>query len=142
MNKTFTPFNSFAVSVFTASIAIGALAYAYQPDFGGMPSSNDQIAPAYNAVAAMQFNTANSGTAVVRLDGFTLDVSFDFERIDDSYGVPGSEFTNAEITNLSVDKVMDTSGYPIRDFTDFNDHLSINQMLVAHMLQYKLLEAV
>ena len=90
----------------------------------------------------MHFTSANSGTAVIRLDGFTLDVSFDFERINDSYGVPGSEFTNADITNLSVDKVMDTSGYPIRDFTDFNDHLTINAMLVAHMLQNKMLEAV
>ena len=142
MNKTFTPFNSFAVSVFTASIAIGALAYAYQPDFGGMPSSNDQIAPAYNAVAAMQFNTANSGTAVIRLDGFTLDVSFEFEKFEDSYGVPGSEFTTAEITRLTVDKVLDDSGYPVRDFTDFTDHRNINAMLVAHMLKNRMLEAV
>jgi hypothetical protein len=140
MNKTFTPFNSFKVTVVTSAIAFGALAFAYNPDFSLQTAK--QTAPALSAVAAMQFNTANSGTAVVRLDGFTLDVSFDFERIDDSYGVPGSEFTNAEITNLSVDKVMDTSGYPIRDFTDFNDHLSINQMLVAHMLKNQMLEAV
>ncbi|MEN3979048.1 hypothetical protein [Acinetobacter sp. CWB-B33] len=138
MTKTLNPFNSFAVTAVAASLTIGAIAFAYSPE-QAMPQAH--ITPIYEAVAAMQFNTANSGTAVVRLDGFTLDVSFDFERIDDSYGVPGSEFTNAEITNLSVDKVMDTSGYPIRDFTDFNDHLSINQMLVAHMLQYKLLEA-
>lgn len=142
MNKTLTPFNTFAVTAFTASVTIGALAFAYQPDFGSVPQSPKQIAPAQTAVAAMHFTTANSGTAVIRLDGYTLDISFDFERVNDSYGVPGSEFTNADITNLSIDKVMDTSGYPIRDFTDFNDHLTINAMLVAHMLQNKMLEAV
>ncbi|RKG50388.1 hypothetical protein D7V68_03835 [Acinetobacter cumulans] len=138
MNKTLTPFNSFAVTALTASVTIGALAFAYNPDFSIQTA--EQTAPAQTAVAAMHFTSANSGTAVIRLDGFTLDVSFDFERINDSYGVHGSEFTNADITNLSVDKVMDTSGYPIRDFTDFNDHLTINAMLVAHMLQNKMLE--
>jgi hypothetical protein len=142
MNKTLTPFNSFAVTALTASVTIGALAYSYQPDFGFSTQVSKQIAPTQTAVAAMHFNSDHSGTAVIRLDGFTLDVSFDFERINDSYGVPGSEFTNADITNLSVDKVMDTSGYPITDFTDFNDHLTINAMLVAHMLQNKMLEAV
>ena len=142
MNKTLTPFNSFAVTALTASVAIGALAFAYQPNFSSIQQTSKQTAPVYEAVAAMHFTSANSGTAVIRLDGFTLDVSFDFERIDDSYGVPGSEFTNADITNLSVDKVLDNSGYPIRDFTDFNDHLTINAMLVAHMLQNKMLEAV
>lgn len=142
MNKTLTPFNTFAVTALTAGVTIGVLAYAPQPDFGFSTQVSKQIAPANNAVAAMHFTSINSGTAVIRLDGFTLDVSFDFDRVDDSYGVPGSEFTNADITNLSVDKVMDTSGYPIRDFTDFNDHLTINAMLVAHMLQNKMLEAV
>ena len=140
MNKTLTPINSFKVTLVTSAIAFGALAYAYQPDFGVSTQTSKQIEPAQTAVAAMHLNSDHSGTAVIRLDGFTLDVSFDFERINDSYGVPGSEFTNADITNLSVDKVMDTSGYPIRDFTDFNDHLTINAMLVAHMLQNKMLE--
>ncbi|NWK73752.1 hypothetical protein HYG93_05500 [Acinetobacter sp. SwsAc6] len=140
MNKTLTPINSFKVTLVTSAIAFGALAFAYNPDFSIQTAK--QTAPAQTAVAAMHFTSANSGTAVIRLDGFTLDVSFNFERINDSYGVPGSEFTNADITNLSVDKVMDTSGYPIRDFTDFNDHLTINAMLVAHMLQNKMLEAV
>ena len=142
MNKTLTPFNSFAVTALTASVTIGALAYSLQPNFDLTAHPVKQITPAQTAVAAMHFTSANSGTAVIRLDGFTLDVSFDFERVNDSYGVPGSEFTNAEITNLSVDSVTDTSGYPIRDFTDFNDHLTINAMLVAHMLQNKMLEAV
>jgi hypothetical protein len=142
MNKTLTPFNTFAVTALTAGVTIGALAYSYQPDFGVSTQVSKQIAPAQTAVAAMHFNSDHSGTAVIRLDGFTLDVSFDFDRVDDSYGVPGSEFTNADITNLRIDNVTDRSGYPISDFTDFNDHLTINAMLVAHMLQNKMLEAV
>lgn len=142
MNKTLTPINSLKVTLGAAVVTIGALAFAYNPDISGAAPAENKTAPAYTAVAALALTSANTGTAVIRLDGFTLDVSFDFEKVDDSYGVPGSEFTTAEITSLNVDKVLDDSGYPVRDFTDVTDHRSINAMLVAHMLKNRMLEAV
>ena len=142
MNKTLTPINSLKVTLGAAVVTIGALAFAYNPDIGDAAPAENKTAPAYTAVAALALTSANTGTAVIRLDGFTLDVSFDFEKVDDSYGVPGSEFTTAEITRLNVDKVLDDSGYPVRDFTDFADHRNINAMLVAHMLKNRMLEAV
>ncbi|WP_435722163.1 hypothetical protein [Acinetobacter baumannii] len=38
---------------------------------------------------------------VLKLDSFRLNVSFDFEAHPDSYGVPGSEFTAVDITQLT-----------------------------------------
>ncbi len=49
----------------------------------------------------------------LKLDSFRLNVSFDFEAHPDSYGVPGSEFTAVDITQLTVNagvvSLVDTS---------------------------------
>ena len=142
MNKTLTPINSFKVTLVTSAIAFGALAFAYDPKITDYTPVETKSAPAYTAVAAMELDSKDSGTAVIRLNGFTLDVSFQFERIEDGYGVNGSEFMNADITNLAIDNVIDESGNTIRDFTTADDHRSINAMLVAHMLQNRILETV
>ncbi|AXY60220.1 hypothetical protein [Acinetobacter sp. WCHAc010052] len=142
MNVNSKPINFIAVATTAAIFTAGAIAFAYPPEYSRPAAVVPDVQPAVTTIAAMHLATDTTGTAVVRLDGFTLDVSFDFERIDDSFGVPGSEFTNAEITNLAIDNVTDESGYKIPDFTDFNDHRAINQLLVAHMLQFKLLETV
>lgn len=141
MNVNSKPINFIAVAATAAIFTAGAIAFAYPPEYSRPAAVVPDVQPAISTVAAMHLND-ESGTAVVRLDGFTLDVSFDFERVDDSFGVPGSEFTNAEITILAIDNITDEFGYKIPDFTDFNDHRAINQLLVAHMLQFKLLETV
>ena len=119
----------------------GALALAYDPQVTEYKLATPLHAPAQNAVAAMALQES-TGTAVVRLDGFTLDVNFKYNPVEDNYGVPGSDFMNAEILDLAVDQAYDNSGNEISDFTDFNDHLTINAMLVAHMLQNNMLEGV
>ena len=119
----------------------GALALAYNPQLTEYKLPTPIHAPAENAVAAMALQE-NTGTAVVRLDGFTLDVNFKYKPVEENYGVPGSDFINAEILDLAVDQAYDNSGNKISDFTDFNDHLTINAMLVAHMLQNRMLEGV
>jgi len=134
MNKTLNPINSLKVTLGATVVTIGALAFAYNPDLGGTAPAENKTVPAYTAVAAMALSSASTGTAVIRLNGFTINVSFEFE---DNYGVPGRE-----ITRLNVDKVLDDSGYPVRDFTDLTDHRNINAMLVAHMLKNRMLEAV
>lgn len=138
MNKTLNPFNSFKVTLIAGAVTIGALAYAYKPEIKNIPGQHSVI-PEFTAVAAMDLSGENTGTAVIRLDNFTLDVSFDFEPFEDSYGVPGSEFDTAEITQLSVDHITDEYGNPFPDFTDYNDHRNINEMLVQHMIKNRLL---
>lgn len=142
MNKTLTPINSFKATLVTSAITISALAFAFSPGIASHTTVEAKTAPAYTAIAAMDLDSKDSGTAVIRLNGFTLDVSFQFERIEDGYGVNGSEFMNADITNLAIDNVIDESGNTIRDFTTADDHRSINAMLVAHMLQNRILETV
>ena len=141
MNNTLNPFNSLAVTALTASVVIGTLAFAYKPEAIDT-SVQQQAAPAFTSVAAMDLSGENTGTAVIRLDGYTLDVSFDFEQVEDNYGVPGSEFDTAEITQLSVDRVTDEYGNTFPDFTNHNDHLNINLMLVQHMIKNRLLGGV
>lgn len=83
-----------------------------------------------------------SGVAVIKLDEFRIQVSFDFEAHPDSYGVPGSDFTAVEITNLAVDQITDANGNPYNDFTDYNDHRNINLLLSGFIEKNKLVEAV
>ncbi|VCX11408.1 hypothetical protein BANRA_00014 [Acinetobacter baumannii] len=68
----------------------------------------------------------DSGVAVIKLDSFRLNVSFDFEAYPDSYGVPGSEFTAVDITQLTVNEITDING---NDFTEFEDIRNINGLL-------------
>ena len=119
----------------------GALALAYDPQVTEYKLATPLHAPAQNAVAAMALQES-TGTAVVRLDGFTLDVNFKYNPVEENYGVPGSDFMNAEILNLAVAQAYDNSGNKISDFTDFNDHLTINAMLVAHIIKNNMLEGV
>ena len=137
MTAKLNHFNAFAISLVTASVTIGAMAFNYNPEF---TSTHIQV-PAQNSVAAMAIKP-DTGSAVIRFEGYTMDVSFQYIAVDDDYGVPGSEFKNAEIVQLNVDQVLDSKNNIARDFTDFNDHLHINQMLVAHMLKNQLLEGV
>ena len=85
MNKTLTPINSLKVTLGAAVVTIGALAFAYNPDIGGTAPAENKTVPAYTAVAAMALSSASTGTAVIRLDGFTLDVSFEFEKFEEKH---------------------------------------------------------
>lgn len=73
----------------------------------------------------------HSGVAVIKLDSFRLNVSFDFEAHPDSYGVPGSEFTTVDITQLTVNEITDINGKSYNDFTEFEDIRNINSLLKA-----------
>ena len=133
--------NFLKVSVLSTSLATGTLVFVHNPQVTEYKLATPLHAPAQNAVAAMALQES-TGTAVVRLDGFTLDVNFKYNPVEDNYGVPGSDFMNVEILDLAVDQAYDNSGNEISDFTDFNDHLTINAMLVAHMIKNNMLEGV
>ncbi len=60
--------------------------------------------PSTYGVLTAKITGKHSGVAVIKLDSFRLNVSFDFEAHPDSYGVPGSEFTAVEITQLTVNE--------------------------------------
>lgn len=142
MNLNFTPFNTVAVSLLVSSVTIGALVFTKQPQATDLNLSYSSYVPNQTSVAALKLTSETTGYAVVRLDEYTLDVSFDYEKFTNDYGVPGSEFDDAMITSLTIDKVHDVLGNSVSDFTDHNDHYNINQMLITHMHKNRMLGGV
>ena len=98
--------------------------------------------PSSYSIQALKVTSNSSGMAVIKLDSFLLKVSFDFESHIDNYGVPGSEFTAVDITNLAIDEIQDINGKEYNDFTDYNDHRNINQIIIGYIERNKLVEAV
>ncbi|EMD1463491.1 hypothetical protein ACIWZI_003891, partial [Acinetobacter baumannii] len=97
--------------------------------------------PSTYSVLTAKITGKHSGVAVIKLDSFRLNVSFDFEAHPDSYGVPGSEFTTVDITQLTVNEITDINGKSYNDFTEFEDIRNINSLLKGFIERNKLVEA-
>ncbi len=146
MNVKATPFNSFAfVSMAALAISGGSLvACQLQPAFQTkeVPSLfTPKTQPSTYGVLTAKITGKHSGVAVIKLDSFRLNVSFDFEAHPDSYGVPGSEFTAVDITQLTVNEITDINGKSYNDFTEFEDIRIINGLLKGFIERNKLVEA-
>lgn len=118
-------------------LSIGALAFESKQS---VPHYELRVAPAETGVQSLQLTSETSGVAVIKLDEFRIQVSFDFEAHPDSYGVAASDFTTVEITNLAIDKITDVDGKSYSDFTDYNDHRNINLLLSGFIEKNKLVE--
>ncbi|KQF88053.1 hypothetical protein APC22_11820 [Acinetobacter pittii] len=146
MNVNAIPFNHIKVTGVTALVLIAGLASCeYKTAQSSVPSnylyeSKQVVASEYELLGAKQ-TSEKTGVAVIRIDSFKLNVSFDFDGVADSYGVAGSDFTAAEITNLAIESVTDLSGKPWNDFTNRDDHKNINILLVGYIDRNKWLEA-
>lgn len=127
-------------SIFAVSVI--ALTYDHKATEYKPPVAIPNVTPSTYTLDALKLTSENSGKAVVKLDSFLVLVSFDFESHPDSYGVPGSEFTAVDITNLAVEQITDVNGKDWNDFTDYNDHRNINQMIVSYIERNRLVEAV
>ncbi|ATO20648.1 hypothetical protein BS636_13670 [Acinetobacter sp. LoGeW2-3] len=139
MNVKPNPFNSAKVFLASSALTLAALALIAKPEATEYKPSYGNSQPSDYGVQTLQVN-GETGVAVVKLDGFRVQVSFDFEAHPDSYGVPGSDFTAVEITNLAVDKITDANGNPYNDFTDHNDHRNINLLLSTFIEKNNLVE--
>lgn len=91
-------------------------------------------------VMSLQLTSDITGEAVINIDGFNVPVKFVFDKHKDSYGVPGSEFTAIEITNLEIGQITDSNGNNYKDFTIFDDHRNINAQLAAYIEKNKMIE--
>lgn len=118
-------------------LSIGALTFESKQS---VPHYEVRVAPAETGVQSLQLTSETSGVAVIKLDEFRIQVSFDFEAHPDSYGVAASDFTIVEITNLAIDKITDIDGKSYSDFTDYNDHRNINLLLSGFIEKNKLVE--
>ncbi|HAV6222676.1 hypothetical protein [Acinetobacter baumannii] len=138
--------NKHKVTGITAIAVLVALGSCeYRTANSSVPSNysyeSEQVVASEYELLAVKKTGENSGEAVIRIDGFKLNVSFDFDGVADSYGVAGSDFTAAEITNLSIESVTDLSGKPWNDFTNHDDHKNINILLAGYIDRNKWLEA-
>ena len=133
MNAKPKSFNAFTAAVLTASVSIGALAYNFKP-FQPAPSSDFNVQIVDSGVQSLKLTSETTGVAVIKIDEYRLYVNFDFEAHPDSYGVPGSDFTAVDITNLEIEKVLDKNGNAFQDFTDDNDIRNIN-LLIATFIE-------
>lgn len=146
MNVNAIPFNHIKVTGFTALFMIAGLASCEYKTAQSSYASNTynftpQTQPSTYGVQTAKITGKTSGIAVVKLDDFRVNVSFDFETHPDSYGVPGSEFTAVDVTQLTINEIKDINGKSYSDFTDFNDHRNINALLKGFIEKNRLVEA-
>lgn len=146
MNVNAIPFNHIKVTGVTALVLIAGLASCEyktaQSSFAANTQAfTPQIQPSSYGVQTAQITGKTSGIGVIKLDGFRVNVSFDFEVHPDSYGVPGSEFTAVDITQLTINEIKDVNGKSYSDFTDYNDHRNINALLKGFIEKNRLVEA-
>ena len=87
----------------------------------------------YGVSAIKVDNDKNSGEAVIKLDGFFIYTSFDFETLPDSYGVPGSETEIVDITNLAIDRITSINGHEYNDFTTSEDVINIKNLVANYI---------
>nr|WP_252400435.1 hypothetical protein [Acinetobacter pittii] len=137
MNVKAIPHKHKVTSVTTIAVLIALTSCEYKTANSSVTSnysyeSKQVIASEYELLAAKKTGE-HSGEGVIRIDGFKLNVTFDYEGVPDSYGVVGSDFKVAEITNLSIESVTDLSGKPWNDFTNRDDHKNINILLVGYI---------
>lgn len=136
-------FGFIKVAIVSGLITTGAIALAYdsKPTEYKPPVTSPNTTPTVYEVQKLTLDSKHSGTAKIKLDNYILQVGFDFQAHPDSYGVPGSEFTAIEITNLSIDDVKSINGAEFSDFTDYNDHRNINQLIASFIERHQLVEA-
>lgn len=143
MNLKALPFNYMSVAVLVGSVTVGALAFSY-PALNTESNLSFQIpspAPVKHSLQSVAITGDNTGTAVIALNDFMLDVQFRFEAHNDDYGVTGHDFTAIEITNLDEIKVT-ADGVEFRDFTTADDHSNINLLIATYIEKNNLVEAV
>jgi len=138
------PIGFLKVAAISGLVTVGAVGLTYDQKVTEYkpPITAPNVTPSTYSVSALKLTSETSGKAVIKLDSFLVLVSFDFESHPDSYGVPGSEFTAVDITNLAVEQIKDVNGNDWNDFTDYNDHRNINQMIVGYIERNRLVEAV
>ncbi|MCU4328696.1 hypothetical protein KTG55_02660 [Acinetobacter pittii] len=137
MNAKAIPHKHKVTGITAIAVLVALGSCEYRSANSSVPSnynyeSEQVVASEYQLLAATKTGE-NSGEAVVRIDGFKLKVGFDFKGVKDSYGVAGSDFTAAEITNLAIESVTDLRGKPFNDFTNRDDHRNINTLLVGYI---------
>lgn len=89
--------------------------------------------PSEYGISAIKIDGPTSGQAVLKLDGFYVYTSFDFQAHKGDYGVPGSETEIVDITNLAIDRISSINGHEYNDFTTRDDVINIKNLVAAYI---------
>ena len=141
MNKTLSPFNSIKISLGVAAVTIGVLSCGFKTSPQAAQPVVANVAASEYQLLALRMTGDNHGEAVIRLDGFRVTARFEVEAFEDSYGVPGSEFTAVDVTSLDEVTVSDALGNPYNDFTNHIDHQNFNALIKGYIEKHRLVEA-
>lgn len=75
----------------------------------------------------------NIGTAIIKNNGYLIEVAFDYEIVDDSNGVLGHSDVTIDISSLQINSILNTAtGKPYGDWTMREDH----QQMIAQIRSY------
>ena len=133
---------------FSAFVLVGSLSVVALFAYNDHTAKQTTFAPisAYTpstyGLESLKLTSPTTGTAIITLDDFILNVDFDYVAVPDSYGPHGTEFTNVEVSELKEIKIKTLDGTEFSDFTNANDHQQINTMIVGYILQHHLVEGV
>ncbi|MAK30425.1 MAG: hypothetical protein CL490_07985 [Acinetobacter sp.] len=140
MNTKSNRFNYSAVTLLTACTIVAGMTLACHPAASPVVPSHYTTAPSVYGVKDIKLTSKDTGIATIRLDDFILKANFQFETHPDSYGVVGSDFTAVNIINLYDIEISDLKGNKYRDFTNYEDHLNINNLIATYVENNKLTE--
>lgn len=76
------------------------------------------------------------GTAIIGVDGFDVELSFNYETGVITDRVSGIQERKHEVTNIYDVVVRDLDGNKVADFTDYQDHGQFAQMINQKLMEY------
>lgn len=140
MNTKSNLFNYTTVTLLTACTIATGMTLACHPATSPVVPSHYTTAPSVYGVQNIKLTSRDTGIATIQLDDFILKANFQFETQPDSYGVVGSDFTAVNIINLYDIEISDLKGNKYRDFTNYEDHRNINNLIATYVENNKLTE--
>lgn len=143
MNVKPNPINSAKVMLGVGVVTLSVLAMSFKPfaTTEYTPSSKSSSADQYVvSVQSIEITSKTTGVAVIKLDDFRVQISFDYSAHKDNYGVPGSEFTAVDINQLTVENTTDINGKQYRDFTVYDDVVQIKELIRGYIEKNQLVE--
>jgi hypothetical protein len=85
----------------------------------------------------------NIGTAVIHQNGYSIEVAFDYEVVDDSNGVLGHSDVTIDISSLQINSMTNTAtGKSYGDWTNREDIAQIIAQIRAYVDQNRLAQGV
>ncbi|ENU92959.1 hypothetical protein F971_01946 [Acinetobacter vivianii] len=92
------------------------------------------------ALVDVKINSADTGKAIINLDGQRVYITFEFDRVPDYNGALGGDTTAIDIKELKEIRVLDRGGKEVRDNTTFDDHRNMISIITAHVYANRMAE--